>query len=153
MKDIEYRYFENQLPAGTLDEILILHFQVFSGQSREELLQEINEAPGLFVIIACQNQRVIGYKMGYRRKAGHFYSWLGCVADDFRGQGIASELMQLQHTWCRNNGYHRVRTMTFNRWRNMLILNLKHGFNVVGLLADKAGEPKIVLEKVLVENK
>jgi hypothetical protein len=39
--------------------------------------------------------------------------------------------------------------MTYNRCRIMLILNLKHGFNIVGLLADKAGEPKIILEKNL----
>lgn len=149
MKEVQYQFIENQLPSSTLEVLLDLHFQVFSGQSREELIQEISEAPELLTIIACYNQQMIGYKMGYRRKKGHFYSWLGCVSDEFRGQGIASKLMQLQHEWCKIHGYHTVRTMTYNRWRNMLILNLKHGFNIVGLLADKAGEPKIILEKKL----
>ncbi|MFN8344584.1 MAG: GNAT family N-acetyltransferase [Spirosomataceae bacterium] len=150
MKDIQYQFIENQLPSPTLKSLLELHFQVFSGQPREELIQEMQEAPHLFTIAAYQKQQMIGYKMGYRRKEGHFYSWLGCVADDFRGQGIASTLMQLQHEWCKKHGYHTIRTMTYNRWRNMLILNLKHGFNIVGLLADNAGEPKIILEKKLV---
>jgi hypothetical protein len=55
--------------------------------------------------------------------------------------------MKLQHEWYRNHGYHTIRTRTYNCWHNMLILNLKHGFNIVELLADKAGEPKIILEK------
>lgn len=147
MTEIKYQFVENQLPSDTLEALLELHFQIFSGQPREELIQEMREAPELLTIIAYQNQQMIGYKMGYRRKEGHFYSWLGCVSDEFRGQGIAAELMKLQHEWCKKHKYHSIRTMTYNRWRSMLILNLKHGFNIVGLLADKAGEPKIILEK------
>lgn len=147
MIEIKYQFIDNQPPPEILEALLELHYKVFSGQLREELIREIIDAPQLLTIIAYQSQQMIGYKMGYRRKEGHFYSWLGCVAENCRGQGIASELMKLQHEWCKNHGYHTIRTMTYNRWRTMLILNLKHGFNIVGLLADKAGEPKIILEK------
>lgn len=85
MKEIQHQFIENQLSPPTLAALLELHFQVFSGQPREELVQEIREAPELLTIIAYQNQQMIGYKMGYRRKKGHFYSWLGCVSDEFRG--------------------------------------------------------------------
>lgn len=149
MTDILYQTFRDQLPNNVLEEILIVHFQVFSGQSREELIHEINTSPRLLTIVAYQNNQVVGYKMGYHRKDGHFYSWLGCVLPTHRGGGVASQLMKLQHDWCRANGYHTIRTMTYNQWRNMLILNIKHGFNIVGLLADKPGEPKIILEKKL----
>jgi predicted GNAT superfamily acetyltransferase len=144
---ITFQIFENQLPIAILEPLLEVHEQVFDGQTRHELIQEIKEAPQLLTVIAYQNQQIIGYKMGYRRKEGHFYSWLGCVLEAYRGQGIAAKLMELQHDWCLKNGFHTVRTMTYNRWRSMLILNLKNGFNIVGLLADNAGEPKIILEK------
>ncbi|GMB08267.1 hypothetical protein B1no1_09770 [Thermolongibacillus altinsuensis] len=42
-----------------------------------------------------------------------------------------------------------VRTKTKNKWRNMLILNIKHGFDVIGTYTDEKGEPKIILEKRL----
>ncbi|NBB20752.1 GNAT family N-acetyltransferase [Runella sp. CRIBMP] len=146
---IEYKTFTNQLPEAVLEAVLTLHFQVFEGQERSQLIQEINETPHLLTLIAYENDDVVGYKMGYRRKEGHFYSWLGCVLPTHRGQGIAGHLMELQHEWCRANGYHTVRTMTYNKWRNMLILNLKHNFNIVGIFADNPGAPKIVLEKNL----
>ncbi|AEI46465.1 GNAT family N-acetyltransferase [Runella slithyformis] len=146
---IEYKTFENQLPEAVSEAVLTLHFQVFDGQERADLVREINEAPHLLTLIAYENDAAVGYKMGYRRKERHFYSWLGCVLPSHRGQGIASQLMTLQHDWCRANGYHTIRTMTYNKWRNMLILNLKHSFNIVGILADNAGEPKIILEKKL----
>ncbi|RDB04393.1 GNAT family N-acetyltransferase [Runella aurantiaca] len=146
---IEYKTFINQLPEAVLEAVLTLHFQVFDGQERPQLIGEINETSHLLTLVAYENDDAVGYKMGYRRKEGHFYSWLGCVLPTHRGQGIAGHLMELQHEWCRANGYHTVRTMTYNKWRNMLILNLKHNFNIVGILTDNAGAPKIVLEKSL----
>ncbi|WP_428664719.1 GNAT family N-acetyltransferase [Runella sp.] len=146
---IDYKTIENQLPGEVLESVLTVHFQVFDGQERSELLREINETPHLLTIIAYENNKAIGYKMGYQRKVGHFYSWLGCVLPNYRGHGIASQLMTMQHDWCRANSYHTVRTMTYNKWRNMLILNLKHDFNIVGILADNTGAPKIILEKNL----
>jgi GNAT superfamily N-acetyltransferase len=74
---------------------------------------------------------------------------MGGVSPDHRGQGIASELMRRQHEWCRNHGYKVIHTHTKNQWRAMLILNLRHGFDVIGTYADERGEPKIILEKRL----
>ena len=92
---------------------------------------------------------MVGYKIGYEDKTERFYSWLGGVNLEYRGQGIASELMGRQHAWCREHGYSVVRTQTKNKWRDMLILNLRHGFDIVGVYTDEKGEPKIILEKQL----
>ncbi|HEY8343405.1 MAG TPA: GNAT family N-acetyltransferase [Calditerricola sp.] len=45
----------------------------------------------------------------------------------YRRRGIATELMKRQHAWCRRHGYQTIRTHTKNKWREMLILNLRHG--------------------------
>jgi GNAT superfamily N-acetyltransferase len=98
--------------------------------------------------LAYANDRLVGCKLGYERKPGHYYSWLGGVHPEFRGQGIAAELMQQQHAWCRVQGYRAVRTHTYNRWRAMLLLNLRHGFDIIGTMQGPHGLT-IVLEKQL----
>jgi len=98
--------------------------------------------------LAYEGERLIGGKLGYERKPGHYYSWLGGVHPDFRSQGIAAELMRQQHAWCVAQGYRRIRTQTYNRWRAMLLLNLRHGFDITGTLQGSHGLT-IVLEKEL----
>ncbi|SHL69212.1 GNAT family N-acetyltransferase [Hymenobacter psychrotolerans] len=98
--------------------------------------------------LAFDGEGLIGCKLGYERKPGHYYSWLGGVHPDHRGQGIAAELMRRQHAWCQEQGYYRIRTQTYNRWRAMLLLNLRHGFDIIGTVQGARGLT-IVLEKEL----
>ncbi len=91
----------------------------------------------------------VAFKLGYERDPREFYSWLGGVIPDFRGLGIAADLMKRQHEWCRKQGYQKVQTKTQNRFRDMLILNIKHGFNIIGTHQSDEGGFKIVLEKLL----
>ncbi|AII51170.1 GNAT family N-acetyltransferase [Hymenobacter sp. APR13] len=98
--------------------------------------------------LAYAGDQLVGCKLGYERQPGHYYSWLGGVRPDFRGQGIAAELLHRQHAWCRVQGYRAVRTHTYNRWRAMLLLNLRHGFDIIGTVQGPRGLT-IVLEKEL----
>jgi len=98
--------------------------------------------------LAFADGQVVGCKLGHERQPGHYYSWLGGVLPSHRRLGIAAALMEQQHTWCRQQGYRRIRTQTFNRWRGMLLLNLQHGFDIVGTLQAARGLT-IVLEKEL----
>lgn len=98
--------------------------------------------------LAVAAGQVAACKLGYERKPGHYYSWLGGVLPEFRGQGLAAELMRRQHAWCAAQGYHRIRTQTFNRWRAMLLLNLRFGFDIVGTVQGGRGLT-LVLEKEL----
>lgn len=78
-----------------------------------------------------------------------FYSWLGGVHNQYRKHGIASTLMEKQHQFLKEKGFKLVQTKTMNRWRKMLILNIKHGFDVIETYTDEKGLHKIVLEKNL----
>ncbi|WP_274519618.1 hypothetical protein [Caenibacillus caldisaponilyticus] len=40
-------------------------------------------------------------------------------------------------------------TQTKNKWRAMLLLNLRHGFDIIGTFTDEKGEPKFILQKRL----
>lgn len=57
--------------------------------------------------------------------------------------------MEKQHQYLKETGYKVVQTKTMNRWRNMLILNIKNGFDVIDTYTDDKGLHKIRLEKRL----
>ncbi|RRB00060.1 GNAT family N-acetyltransferase [Larkinella rosea] len=148
---IRYEIYNGFPPEPTLQAIIHLHQRVFTGQTAGELLQEFEEVKNrnLLTVLAIHDLAVVGYKMGYQRKPGHFYSWLGCVSPDYRRQGIAGELMHQQHDWCRFNGFSAIRTHTRNQWRDMLILNIRSGFDIIGTIASANSHTTIVLEKRL----
>jgi predicted GNAT superfamily acetyltransferase len=89
--------------------------------------------------------------MGYRIEPQKFYSWIGGVDADYRERGIAAELMRRQHDRCRRSGYKTIQTKTLNRFRSMLVLNIKNGFDITAVYLDERGELKIVLEKRLLD--
>ncbi|GAB2591414.1 GNAT family N-acetyltransferase [Spirosoma areae] len=149
--DLHYESYPTLPPEPLLASLLDLLTGIFDNQSRPEILAELTyqvDRTGLQTLLATANGQVIGCKLGYERKSGHFYSWLGGVHPGARGQGIASELMRRQYDWCRQRGYHTIRTQTYNQWRDMLILNLRHGFDIIGTVQGKWGLV-IVLEKKL----
>lgn len=146
---VEYRQFEGLPDGKVLADLLRLHELVFGAGEADRMLREARNRHRLLTLVALAGQQVVGYKIGYERKPGHFYSWVGAVAPGFRRRGIASELMRRQHAWCREQGYGTIRTATKNKWRDMLILNLRHGFDIIGVYVDQRGEPKLILEKRL----
>ncbi|MBN8202168.1 GNAT family N-acetyltransferase [Bacillus sp. NTK034] len=138
----------NSIPdAETLKGILELHKTIF-GES-DHLVSKMKSKPQLLVLTAMDGEKVIGYKMGYAIDQGTFYSWLGGVDPDYRKDGIASMLMEKQHEYLKETGYKVVKTKTMNKWRSMLILNIKHGFDVIETYTDEKGLHKIILQKRL----
>ncbi len=93
--------------------------------------------------------RLIGLKLGYERNRGVFNSWMGGVAPEARGQGIAAALMVAQHAWAKEAGFRGLETATRQPNQAMAILNLKAGFVVAGLDATPGEPTKIVFYKGL----
>lgn len=111
---------------------------------------EARTKQNLISLIAYKDQTPIAFKVGYELKPEIFYSWLGGVLPSHRGQGLARQLMEFQHQQLIEQGYKKVRTTTRNSLKNMLILNLKMGFDITGTQfeADE-GRISIQLEKNL----
>lgn len=128
-----------------LDSIIQLDARIFDQGSADWIMQLANR-PAVLVVTALVETDVIGYKVGYEHSQTQYPSWLGGVHPNYRNRGIASEMMRLQHDWCKLHGYRTVRTHTRNQWRDMLILNLRHGFDVIGTITE-GGAPKIIMEK------
>lgn len=148
---LHYEWLETPLPLPLTDRLAELIATIFEDQSPVqaaiELAYQQTRTP-LLVGLAFDGPVLVGYKIGYERQPGHYYSWLGGVLPAYRGHRIASALMEQQHEWCRRQGYHTIRTQTYNRWRSMVILNLRHGFDIVGTVQGKRGL-MIMLEKRL----
>lgn len=145
--NIEYFIF-NSVPVGyVLDGIIELHKTIFN--PLDDLINKMEDKPQLLVITAMDGHKVIGYKIGYEIENHKYYSWLGGVDSNYRKLGIASTLMAKQHQYLKEKGYTTVQTKTMNKWRNMLILNIKNGFDVIDTYIDEKGRHKIILEKNL----
>ncbi|GKW46446.1 GNAT family N-acetyltransferase [Planococcus sp. NCCP-2050] len=145
---ITYKSVDGELNDPVLLEgILRLHHSIFGESALLE--EQMKEKMKLRIEIALQENEVLGYKMGYELKKETFYSWLGGVDSRWRGKGIASELMDRQHHYARASSYKTIETRTKNKWRNMLLLNIKNGFDIVGIYATADRDVKIILEKKL----
>jgi GNAT superfamily N-acetyltransferase len=72
------------------------------------------------------------------------------VLPTHRKQGIATDLMREQHRLAKELGYAYVRTRTKNKYREMLVLNIKNGFDVTGVYKEMSAKMHgIILEKSL----
>ena len=93
-----------------------------------------------------------GYKIGYEYSSNTFFSWSGGVSPKSRKLGIASALMKRQHKEALDLGYQYVRTHTKNKYREMLVLNIRSGFDVTGVYKSlQEAQQGIILEKKLSE--
>ncbi|MFI8685951.1 GNAT family N-acetyltransferase [Rossellomorea sp. NPDC077527] len=144
---IDYYQFSVLPEDAVLNGIAALHQYIFG--TSYDFNNKLASKPRLIIHIAMDNSKVIGYKIGYELDEHTFYSWLGGVDPDYRKHGIASELMRRQHHDLKESGYAVVQTKTMNRWRSMLILNIKNGFDVIDTYTDEKGLHKIILEKKL----
>ena len=144
---MDYNYYQGVPDTQTLLGVLELHKHVFEGAELET--EKLKEKSNLIVFVAKDENRVTGFKIGYDYGNRTFYSWLGGVHTDYRGKGIAKELMRRQHELVKSMGYTKARTISRNDKRGMLILNIKFGFDVIETFISKKGTHKIVLEKVL----
>jgi hypothetical protein len=77
-----------------------------------------------------------------------FYSWVGEVVPQHRNKGLALELMKKQHELVTQMGYKVIRTHTENRFRTMLILSLKYGFDVVGVFKSESNGRQIIILEI-----
>lgn len=135
-----------ELPIEMLEGMKVVHRLVFHDDFKQEKLLDKRN---FCAFIAVESGVIVGFKFGYEHEDGVFYSWLGGVHPAYQQRGIASRLMEAQHTWCQQQGYTRVRTYGRNAKKAMLIVNLKAGFDIVRTFVDDKGRHKIVFEKDL----
>jgi predicted GNAT superfamily acetyltransferase len=131
------------------NDIFDLYRTIFHSEPNEEAVERLTYSRDLLALIAYENDVPVAFKVGYRQDPDTYYSWLGGVLPEFRRKGLAYQLMIRQHNWARSMGYRFIQTKTLNRWREMLILNLRNGFSITGAYMGKDGRLRLILEKEL----
>lgn len=145
--DLEFEKV-TEISSKHFEIIGLLMKQIFGEWDPKWFHSTFDHQKDFFLLVASIEGKAVGFKLGYEISSTEFYSWLGGVLPEFRGIGIAKDLLDAQHEWCRQKGYKKIETKTQNRFRDMLLLNIRAGFDVVGYHDTKDG-PKILLEKNL----
>ena len=113
-------------------------------------VSELEGKKNLLVLVAFQDSRPWGYKIGFEYSSNTFFSWSGGVLLNCRKHGLGSALIAKQHQVAKELGYSYVRTHTKNKYPEMLILNIKSGFEVTGVYKSlQEAHQGIILEKAL----
>lgn len=146
---IRFSEIEGTPDKNILEEIKEFSVLIFDKIDSTKFEKRLSESKDLLTNLAVEKDKIVGFKIGYQIAPKKFYSWIGGVDKSYRKSGIARELMLRQHDWCIKNEYKIVQTKTKNSFKQMLILNIKNGFDIVAVYRNSRNELKIVLEKDL----
>lgn len=116
---------------------------------RETLLKSVEGKEHILILVASVDGQNVAYKAGFAHDDQTFYSWVGGVSPLYRKLGIAAKLMEVQHQELKTMGFKKVRTKTKNKFKSMLLLNIKTGFDIVDTYMGADDELRIILEKDL----
>lgn len=148
--NLKIKHF-TEISEGGFNDLAALERAIFEyPMSKEDFRDELSARKNLSLAIAFDAETPCGYKLGYEYSREIFFSLSGGVVPLYRRKGIATALMLRQHEELKKMGYSFVRTHTKNKYKDMLILNIKNGFEVTGVyksLREKL--PGIILEKEL----
>ena len=148
MGSIEYQSHEGMPNDETIGWIATISQEVFgSGMDAAELLSGLEGKQHILACLAFEGDAPVGYKLGYKVRNKYFFSWRGGVVPAARRRGIASELQRIQHAWCTDQGFRFINTLTEGHNAPMLMLNLQHGYHIVGTVFDRGQHLKVVLQK------
>lgn len=147
--EFTYRLLEELPPENLLQDILIVYKSIFEDYKLDFFKNRIREKEGVLIVLCYCKEQLVGFKIGYRYNETTFYSWVGGVLLEHRNQGIAKTLAHLQEQKVIEKGYRKLRTKSMNKFKPMMILNLKNGFNIVNIYTNDSGQTKIVFEKEL----
>ena len=139
------------ISEGTIEETFKVFCEVPELDAYLSLSEMINHLGETYLALVCEIYgELVGFKLGYKKAEGVFYSWLGGVKPNYRKQGIAEKLLIRQEEWAKANGYKKIEVKSMNRYPAMLRLLIRHGYEIYNV-TDAGDEEKerIHFRKVL----
>ena len=120
-------------PSGHLSELCSL----LPGFKEENFIAQFEHRKKILCCFAWDSSKLVGCKIGYEDRPGYFLSAAGGLKPKYRKQGIVSKLMELQHEWCKENGFGFINAYTGGNNTPMLMFSLKAGFEICGFQVDR----------------
>ena len=146
-KQFDFKIIEDIPNDEMMQALLHLYKTIFDDAKPDFFIQRLHEKEHVLSLVAFHNEKPIAFKIGYKYDETTFYSWVGGVLQEYRKQGIARHLAKIQEGWAKKHGYSKLRTKSMNRFKGMLILNLKNGFDIKQVYTNDNGQTKIIFEK------
>ena len=146
---MEFKIYEDPIPDRIAEDVANACEEILGSLQRSKYYWNLSNKKDLCLVIAMDGASLVGFKIGYGKGREKFYSWMGGVVEKYRRKGIAQELMNQQHQWCKSNNFKVIETQTINQWKEMLIFNIRNGFEISGVRDSKDFGLKIILEKKL----
>lgn len=143
----DYTVATNPFEDVFIDDLHGLAKSIFGSVERSELAWKLSRMPDVSVHFA-RGDRMVGFKIGYAVGPARYYSWLGGVDPDHRRRGIALRMLEDQHSWARAHRYTSIETSLVPTNTAMLTLNLRVGFQVIGMYT-RDEMPRVTLLKRL----
>ncbi len=107
---------------------VLVRISEFALPADENTLQARLKGKPTLILVAEQDEQLVGVKIGYRLSETCFYSWLGGVAPEGRCGGVAQALLEAQEAWVVEQGFEELRVKSRNRFPAMLRLLLRNGY-------------------------
>ncbi len=148
-QNINFKLIEEIPEQKYMDDLVHLYTSIFEDAIVPFFIQRLHTKQKLLSLIAYKNEEPIGFKIGYEYNDSTFYSWVGGIIPNYRRKSIASSLAKQQEHWAKNNGFNKLRTKSMNRFKPMLIFNLKNGFDIIQVYTNEKGQTKIIFEKLI----
>ena len=149
INNISYHLYEGSQDPSVFQLLDDLYHRLFDDADSKLLNHRLSNHSDIIILTATAGHQLVGMKIGYKYDDETFYSWLGGVDEKFRRHGIASKLAEMQEEAVVKKGYTKLRTKSMNRFKPMMALNLKNGFDIVQVYSNEYGQRKIVFEKSL----
>lgn len=137
-----------ELDETVLEELCSIQPKIFENPyTRVQIFDRIKDTNSFLSVHAYLGTDIVGFKSGYALDPTTFYSWIGGVHPSHRRRGVAQMLMQKQHDLLRKQGFLLVETKTQNKFREMLVTNLKSGFDITRTFTEADRGLQIVLQR------
>jgi len=151
MADISLTYVTlESLPS---EEILVklanCATKVAAGSSQSQWKAKLSDRELVLVNYAEVDNEIIGFVAGYQLKPKLFYIWRGGVLEDYRSQGVATELLSQQAKKCKDMGFDIIKTKVDVKLKDMIICHLRTGFDICETNVDENNKVRLVMEKKL----
>lgn len=143
-----------RIETGLIDEVVAVSADIPELDritTREIIEGRFNDARYL-ILIAKSNDLPVGFKVGYSLSEDTFYSWMGGVVPQYRGQGIASLLLKSQEKWAEESGFTTINVKSMNRYPSMLKLLISNGYQITEMEKLNGKEDKVLFSKKLSEH-
>jgi ribosomal protein S18 acetylase RimI-like enzyme len=87
----------NNITEEDVSSLVPIFTEAFGEPPSDNFYERLNEKNGLSILLAKEDDFLVGFKIGYTRFRGIYFSWLGAVASSHRRKGIARALLREQH--------------------------------------------------------